>query len=258
MNTNKNLSILFWNANSLPPHISELRDFIADDKPDLILIQEVRSKNERALKLQNYNLYLTPRTDSPTSPSVYGGTAIYVKRNIPHSHIPSIPYYNIEHTIVKIFVNNNPIFVVSAYCKIGNSSNLHTDLQNLFGLNDKIVIAGDFNAHHPAWNSRCSNQFGTIIQNHCLQTGIDIIAPDLPTRVNPNGSGSFIDFVLCKNIPFSHSINCIPALSSDHYPVKIIFQIASAFPAINHPHITDWKKFTTMLLHSPPTLFRNE
>lgn len=74
-------SILSWNANGIFSEISEYRDFLLQNlySIDIILIQKVKCKNPNKVKLQNYNLFLTPRYENNVT-TYYGGTAVYVHR----------------------------------------------------------------------------------------------------------------------------------------------------------------------------------
>lgn len=61
-------------------------------QPDIALIQEVKLVNLNMYML-NYSHYYVPLSGVNGSATFCGGTLIYIKRNIPHSHfqIPDFP-----------------------------------------------------------------------------------------------------------------------------------------------------------------------
>lgn len=249
----KLLSVLCWNANGIQNKISELRQLVIDHSFDLILVQETKCKNPNYVKIQNYNLFLTPRADNGTAPSVYGGTAIYVKKNIPHSHVLSIDTTAVENTIVKININpNDPLYIVSTYTRVFSNHCVSDDLKKLFDIGDKVFLGGDFNAHHPSWNSHRINTYGRDINSFCTNNAIEILPTDLPSRFNYNGNGSFIDFFLLKNNTFPAKLNVMHALSSDHLPIIASFEINATFPSLSTPASIDWAFYTNFLSHSSP------
>ncbi|GFX37832.1 uncharacterized protein TNCV_3116801 [Trichonephila clavipes] len=65
-----------------------MRDFIDKHSPDLFLIQETHLRPEYSFNIPNYICYRNDRTGSTRG---WGGTAILIKRSIPHFHVPS-PY----------------------------------------------------------------------------------------------------------------------------------------------------------------------
>ncbi|GFT14138.1 uncharacterized protein TNCV_1208961 [Trichonephila clavipes] len=65
-----------------------MRDFIDKHSPDLFLIQETHLRPEYSFNIPNYICYRNDRTGSTRG---WGGTAILIKRSIPHFHVPTLP-----------------------------------------------------------------------------------------------------------------------------------------------------------------------
>lgn len=213
--------LLCWNANGLQREIHELRNFVIDCPVDVILIQEVRSKVSKPIKIQNFNLFHSPRTENGNV-SPFGGTAVYINRRVPHHLLPIRNLNCFEATCVQFYPSPNyPITIASVYRRSvlsGSNINLTNDLTNIFNLDDKVLIAGDFNAHHAAWVSVSADQVGISIYNYCTTNGLEIHSPTSPTRFSPLGTSSNIDFAISKNLnaPIStltHSILRPPAVT---------------------------------------------
>lgn len=80
---------------------------------------------------------------------------------------------------------------------------IESDLNNLFKLDNRVILSGNFNAHHPNWNFAYVDPVGTISFNYSLNKAIDIISPVTPTHFG-NGTPTNIDFALTNNFSFSH------------------------------------------------------
>ncbi len=245
-----------WNADGLRNRVDELREFVNDNPVDLIMIQELKCVLFRGIKIPNYNLIATPRKDNAGNDMRYGGTAIYVKRNLKYCHIPSLPLSSIDNTIIKLSLPSysTPIYFVCTYVRATLSANLIPDLDNLFSLGDNVVLAGDLNAHHATWNPPSYNfncHIGIKINNYCNNNLIDIAAPSSPTRFGTNCLASTIDLALLKNINLPYNIEVFDALSSDHLPICLNIIHNYTLPALTSPSHTNWNQFYKLMNNTP-------
>lgn len=246
------LRFLSFNANGLKRQMSELRDFVINRPVELILIQEVKNLTKRGLSLCNYSMYFTPRIDNG-EPSRFGGTSVYVRNNISSCLVPVNNLNTIEVTACRISVSHSHIFVVSFYARHGGSvANFEADLTTLFSLGNNVIVIGDFNARHPAWNDLYTNNYGRIINNFCAQNNIAIHSTSTPTHISPDGDGSFIDFCLTKNIFFPSETEVITDFSSDHLPIMVSFSTNCHLPSILNPPRVDWAHYSRILADSAP------
>ncbi|GFS68235.1 putative RNA-directed DNA polymerase from transposon X-element [Trichonephila clavipes] len=111
------LSIFSWNADGVRSRIVEMRDFIDKHSPDLFLIQETHLRPEYSFNIPNYICYRNDRT-GPTRG--WGGTAILIKRSIPHFHVPLLPLTGVEATLVVLTPSDQePFLVASIYAPPG-------------------------------------------------------------------------------------------------------------------------------------------
>ncbi|GFU09367.1 putative RNA-directed DNA polymerase from transposon X-element [Trichonephila clavipes] len=122
------LTIFSWNADGVRSRIVEMRDFIDKHAPDLLLLQETHLRPEYSFSIPNYICY---RNDRPNSAHGWGGTAILIKRNISHFHVPTPPLRTgVEATLVALTPNDQePFMVASIYIPPNpNYRNLSADL----------------------------------------------------------------------------------------------------------------------------------
>ncbi|GFQ98619.1 hypothetical protein TNCT_410191 [Trichonephila clavata] len=104
------LRITSWNSQALKSRVQELEEFINDWNPDIILVQETQLRPCDLVTIPNFTLY---RTDRITHRG--GGTAIFIKRSISHTHI-IISNPTIENTAITLHrTNEKPITIISAY-----------------------------------------------------------------------------------------------------------------------------------------------
>ncbi|GFW96309.1 RNA-directed DNA polymerase from mobile element jockey [Trichonephila clavipes] len=134
-----------------------MRDFIDKHAPDLLLLQETHLRPEHSFSIPNYICY---RNDRPNSAYGWGGTAILIKRNISHFHVPTPPLRTgVEATLVALTPNDQePFMVASIYIPPNpNYRNLSADLDTLFKIFNTAIVAGDYNAKHTSWGCGSSD-----------------------------------------------------------------------------------------------------
>ncbi len=81
-----NLKILNWNLNSIKNKLPELQILLAQNSPDIILLQETRLKPIENFILKNYALF---RKDLASDSIAKGGVLIGVSNNIHTTSEPS-------------------------------------------------------------------------------------------------------------------------------------------------------------------------
>ncbi|GFW68096.1 probable RNA-directed DNA polymerase from transposon X-element [Trichonephila clavipes] len=255
----QSLSICFWNANGLQPKICEVRDFVSEQNPDLLLVQETKLQPGLDPLIANYRLHKDDRNNFPRS-LIDGGTAIYCKNNYDHNRVPLPTLQYMDATAIEIKFNNfPPIRIVSAYARNTPENNRKfpdKDSLKILNSGQNIIIAGDLNAAHRTWSNARSNAFGyalrKIVNN---KSNVRIVAPHTPTHINsssrPGARDSIIDLAVLKNIPFNHDIRVIDDLESDHLPVILTLYTGSALIKIPDQLSTNWEKFKFLLNNKP-------
>ncbi|GFR27912.1 putative RNA-directed DNA polymerase from transposon X-element, partial [Trichonephila clavata] len=239
------LRITSWNSQALKSRVQELEEFINDWNPDIILVQETQLRPCDLVTIPNFTLY---RTDRLTHRG--GGTAIFIKRSISHTHfIISNP--NIENTAITLHrTNEKSITIISAY-RPPRSKICEQDLQKFFRNRDCCLVIGDLNAKNKYWNPHPRvNQAGTVIYNYCNKMGISIHAPTEPTRFDAHGVNNTLDIALAKGL---HTIaaTSISELTSDHNPDNFDISLNNYnSPSISTCSFPNWTKFQTVLTES--------
>ncbi|GFX02991.1 probable RNA-directed DNA polymerase from transposon X-element [Trichonephila clavipes] len=255
----QSLSICFWNANGLRPKICEVRDFVSEQNPDLLLVQETKLQPGLDPIIANYRLHKDDRNNFPRS-RIDGGTAIYFKYNYDHNRVPLPTLQYMDANAIEIKFNNfPPIRIVSAYARNTPENNRKfpdKDFLKILNSGQNIIIAGDLNAAHRIWSNARSNAFGyalrKIVNN---KSNVRIVAPYTPTHINassrPGARDSIIDLAVLKNIPFNHDIRVMDDLESDHLPVILTLYTGSALIKIPDQLSTNWENFKFLLNNKP-------
>lgn len=235
------LKIATWNANGLRTRIAELINFLAQHNIDIMMINETRYTAQMKLKIKNYTCI---RKDIG---STAGGVAMLIKNTTPYKEIKTDITTSIEHICIKLSSNINIITVYNSSSKEFTSKELHKILET----GKKIIVLGDLNARHQAWNCHISNKRGRTLYNYTANHNCTIIYPEEPTHYSENGTTSTtIDIGIIKNIAKIPKITVINELNSDHTPVLITLK--SQYKSINNRKERDydkanWKKFKKLL-----------
>lgn len=155
----------------------------------------------------------------------HGGCAVYVHKNISLSPLNQIikmsVKYEAEYAAVECSVNNNKFTIISVYRPPSGDiniflSSIESILTSLRGINNKIIIAGDFNIHMLEQNSQ-KTDFLSLLQSFNLKQTIFE-----NTRITHN-SASCLDNIFV-NFDYVNT-KVIEPFISDHNAQKILFQL---------------------------------
>jgi hypothetical protein len=252
----RSLQIAFHNARGLRNSRNELEIFADDHELDALLVSETNLNAGIAdPKIRGYELY---RSDRPHGPG--GGTAIYVRRTLPHYQIALPVLQNLEATAVRIETVNGPLTIISCYHppQILLREN---DITEILDTGASVIAAGDFNCKHQVWGSRRANRNGRILLELADNTDMLIEAPPEPTYYDARDfHADILDIALVKNVPFQLRLHASQALDSDHVPV--LMHIGDEANDRNpNPHVQNinWPRFTELinLEYGPVPRIRN-
>jgi hypothetical protein len=118
------------------------------------LFSETHLKQHEGLYIPNYYLYSIDRY-----PERKGGTAIAVRKGIPHRQVDLPPLVSIEAIGICIPISNCEVLLSAVY-KSPIRTWCNRDITELLKFQNKCILAGDLNAKHPFWNSTVSNPSG--------------------------------------------------------------------------------------------------
>jgi exonuclease III len=176
------LKVIAFNANGIGRQRYELSKQLQDRNIDVALFSETHLKPNERFYTPNYNFYRIDR-----HPGMKGGTAVAVRKGIPHNHVNLPPLISIEATGVCISIGNNKILLAALYKSPGRAWS-DADITELLSFRKKCILAGDVNAKHPFWNSRVSNPSGEKLLNLFDLDDFEISAPQCPTHYSPAGN----------------------------------------------------------------------
>jgi exonuclease III len=146
--------IIAFNSNGMGRQAYEVKEQLQHFKIDVILFSETQPKPHMRFYIPNYDIYRTGRQDWHI-----GGTAVAVKKGIPHRCADLPPLLSAEATGVWIPIGNTEMLHASVY-KSPQRLWGDTDNTELLGFRNKSILAGDLNAKHTVWNSRNSDPSG--------------------------------------------------------------------------------------------------
>lgn len=240
MDIPKHFSILTWNANSLRKRKDELVQFLHDNNVGVVLVQETLLKPGMSFQIPNYSLYRNDRERRRG-----GGTAILVKKDIPHLQIPTPTLSALEATMIQIKTPEFNFSIISLYIP-ARAENLTEDLQKLASISGPIFIAGDFNAQHRAWGSRSTNHQGGKINEVIIEQQMNLLVPEEPTHYS-HGRATIIDYGLTKDFHHSVRLKVLNELSSDHNPILFLVEDVFIDEPLPTRKITNWCAFRQSL-----------
>lgn len=156
---NQSLKILQLNVNSLRSmkKKQELNELLIRHKPHIVILCETKLNNKFKLQIDKYEIYRNDREDNNG-----GGTAIGILKTIQSEYIECpTNLKSIECCTVKIITNDNENIYITSIYKPPKYKIETNDITNILNIDNKAkhIIAGDFNAHHTAWNDSniCEN-----------------------------------------------------------------------------------------------------
>lgn len=236
--------IVSWNCCGIRNRNPSLSQFVKDYAVEILLLQETWLRPSDSYALRNFQVYRNDRCNQRG-----GGTAIAVRKNIPHRRIPTPQLSSMEATIVEIGTNLGPVTLISAYKSPANTL-VPDDLISLKNQGNKVIIAGDLNCKHMMWGCKTDNPAGKILLNFLHdEQHFYILPPTGPTHLINGLPHDILDMVLHTPNIFTTTPKPLDELDSDHLP--IIF--STCFNSFAHqrtppiPSNTDWTSFRRRL-----------
>ncbi|KAM7313895.1 uncharacterized protein ISCGN_003682 [Ixodes scapularis] len=161
------LRILQWNCRSLTKRKNEFQLRLAQHRHsyDAILMQETNVKDPR---LSAYNYFHNPAIERKYTktgpPDARGLATVYLKGTVPHAQIDTQKWCtpDQEVTAVRTLIDNHKLILVSAYVRPTAEDPNFSWIEELRTVypDDRMVIGGDFNAHHREWGYDDDDQRG--------------------------------------------------------------------------------------------------
>jgi len=207
---------------------------------------DVALLSETILSLTKFYIpnYLFYRTDR--FPERKDGTAVVIRKGIPHTNVDLAPLVSVEATGVYIPIGNNEVFLAAVYKSPRRTWN-DADIMKLLTVKHKTVLAGDLNAKNPFWNSAISNPSGAKLLHLFDNNDFEISAPQSPTQYSPAGNGDVLDIVVHQNVHLSE-ITVSDTLDSDHLPIifHVLEHVRTRETLAQVEKLTDWDRFQSL------------
>lgn len=244
MDTKPSLKILTWNANGVTLKILELTQFVEDNHIDVICLQETYLSPSKTLFLPGYVVY---RLDRSTQG---GGVAIAIKSSIRHRQADISDFLGEAVGLEITPESGKPTRIFSVYVPpTVNIKNLH--LTSLFQPGCEVILAGDFNSKHEAWNCLRTNPNGRRLQRLSINHDFAIEPPDSPNHFPHarNQSPDILSLFLCYGLTQAVEVSSTPELSSDHNPT-ILTKSGNFIAREVSIRAMDWTKLCFLLEES--------
>lgn len=238
------IKIAAWNSQSIYNKIGEVEDFTQKHNIDILMLNETWLKNNKKIYIKGFKCIRKDRKNENG-----GGVAILIKNSYRFNVETLNTITSIEHLTISIKnTNNEEIYLTSLYNRPQNKLNIF-ELEEICKQKNKIIIAGDFNAHNTLWNCIKTNTNGEILEDICIKKNWAINFPDTPTHFSGTSQPSTIDLAITKGIQITKPIS-LPEMSSNHNPIT--FEILLHEPLYKSKYIydypnADWKKFRSEL-----------
>jgi len=244
----------------------------SSSKFTMLMIQEQHwSKRTESAPLHTGSWTLI---ESKAYPNRNPRSAIYINNRKLHSsafRIITFPFPDVTAVAINTTDNDKPSLFINVYNP--SDENLITPLMEHLQQNidpsqyHAIIMAGDFNLHHPLWNPpqyiRRDTQADELIDG-MLEQGMQLIIP--PGTITFPPAKTAIDLVWGNEQTANSVIKCQIATEndhgSDHLPVETILDLTPRITEPTQPPHnfakTDWKAMKVKLeKHLPPLLDKN-
>jgi Endonuclease-reverse transcriptase len=192
-------------------------------------------------------------------------SAIYVNKNsLAAARITQLPILSTDITAIQIMLQDStkPSLFVNIYNPCDDSALPALKLYfqgsrvNLTSnSHDLVIVAGDFNCHHPTWNppgyTRHDEEADKLV-DIASDLGLGLLIP--PGTVTFPNAGTAIDLVWANNTAANRMLKCHVSQAhdqgSDHLAIETLLtaemQKAPEVPSFNYDK-TDWEEFNKVL-----------
>ncbi|KAG0415802.1 hypothetical protein HPB47_007024 [Ixodes persulcatus] len=215
--------------------------------PAVILLQE---PGKKSVKIKDYVTFEEDQYVATLMHKLYSAT----KREF-ESQGASSCYL----TVIPVKTGDQAVHVVNIYC---NPKDHKTDIRRVVSTaveeagRDPVVIAGDFNAPHPAWGYRFVTPKGRRLAEVINRERLTLLTDsDQPTRTGSSTTRDTCpDLTIVKNVESAEWRNLQEQLGSDHCILETIIHRRGFKRKLGKTKITDWDKWRKQRSGIPPTI----
>lgn len=227
------LKILQWNAQGLRNKTAQLIEALITDDIHIALIQESLCRETTSIRTPGYQQHMLPWEGTGR------GLLTLVKADLPSVRIqnPVECGEGTERLGVQVHLGENTILVYNIYHSITHDQ---LNLTELFSEAEyqPLIIAGDFNAHHPFLQTPGRTNLSGHHIHHIMEDAQTMqLLNDVsePTHIH----GGRLDLIFASiSLTTGHTWRVHSHLASDHYAVVTTFTTSYSNYAPSHP--TGW------------------
>ena len=255
------LRVLQWNAGGLRARSTKLLHFLSSHPVDLICIQESNLNSSSSFRIPGLSALRSDHTHSRSgilsSDTTHssGGVVIFVRQGLSFSELstssPSSLNPYSDYVGINISLNNSySLSFLNVYAPPIRSSPMdgRTDLfsPSILPSSRNLFILGDFNCHHPLWDSRdTSDPSGEEIFDWFISSGLlplnDRDTPTLLHRSSGSRSSPNISFAP-SSLALSCSWEVLQDMGSDHLPILLSILLSPVFHPNERPPSFNFQK----------------
>ena len=257
------LRVLQWNAGGLRARSTELLHFLSSHPVDLICIQESNLNSSSSFRIPGFSALRSDRTHSrsgiltPDTTHASGGVIIFVRQGLSFSELSTSSLSSLDpysdYVGVNISLNkSSSVSFLNVYASPIRSSptdgKTNSFSPSIFSSSRNLFILGDFNCHHPLWDSRgTSDPRGEEVFDWVISSDIlPLNDPDTPTLLHRSyGSCSSPDISFAPStLALSCSWEVLQDLGSDHLPILLSVPLSPVFRPNERPPILQFSEIS--------------
>lgn len=246
------LKISQFNVQSLNNKKHELINFLHNCDIDICLLNETWLQGTDTVSIPNYHSVYK------NSSNPHNGVGILIKKGLDYNIINTTFYENFQNVAISLQTSLGSLSILCVYSPPNRRLNFR-QIKNIIGtLPQPILIAGDWNGHHPAFGGLSSTSRGNSLFDLFDECDFCILNTGCMTTLNrPNNRPSAIDVtVVSSNLaPFCTWKVHDDCMGSYHFPTIVeiktqpnkIIQNNSSKKYVYKK--ADWKKYHELSKH---------
>ncbi|KAK9708144.1 Endonuclease-reverse transcriptase [Popillia japonica] len=173
------IKISTWNCNGVSGKIPEISAYLREHQIHILILAETRAHDKFILNLRGY------RIQEVRGRNGHGGVAMAVRNDVPYQPLGHhLALQNIEATAIRLACNT----VIVGYYNSPSRRLCAVQLESIFRMSRKVILAGDFNATHGNWGCSRNNVNGNALNAFINNSDVLLHFPDEPTHTPANGT----------------------------------------------------------------------
>jgi len=209
------MKIMHINVRSIRKNGTELMAVLDKLKIDIVSINETFLRRRLSYDVPGFQMFRRDR------PSRGGGGVMILVRNCIQAVQQELNGYGNEVVACRVYLGSDQLLFASVYKPPDVA--LDVNLLTLLSSSQNVIIAGDFNAKHPALGSRGINRDGTELVGVIDDLGLVLASDGLPTHTAVDGSMDQLDLIIASQDAAAkiNSVEIGEDIGSDHLPVVV-------------------------------------